>query len=171
MRSLYAILLVNLQGNARYLYWTLFHTMNDLKKVNLMWGKSWEMRPKPLRELRRLTCLICFGYSIAESTNDLRYHLFLKKRKKIFSAATSMRKCSFYQADIWRKWLQARRLFPINKVADGSLKNMFSMSCGWMSGLPTSEALLNQCFFFWHILYPMITRRVMGANKTRWGMC
>ena len=82
MRSLYAILLVNLQGNARYLYWTLFYTMNNLKNGNLMWGESWDMRPNLLRELRRLTCLICLGHSTAELTNVLRYHLFLKKKRK-----------------------------------------------------------------------------------------
>ena len=58
----------------------LFYTMNDLKKVNLKWGKNLDVRLKLLRELCRLTCLIYLRHSTAESTNDLRYHLFLHKK-------------------------------------------------------------------------------------------
>ena len=106
-----------------------------------MSGKSLDMRPRLLREMRRLTCLRCLGHSIAESTKDLRSHLFLKKKGKIFSAATSMRKCSFYQADIWRKCLTSSPALP-DQQSCGWLVEKHVLHNMWMSGLPTPEAVL-----------------------------
>ena len=99
------------------------------------------MRMKLFRKVRRLICLIHLGHSTGDSTNDLRYHLFLKKRKKILWAVTSMRKCSFYRTSIWRKCLtnlptfpdpQSCRCFNVNHV----------LHVMWMPKLRTPEAVL-----------------------------
>ena len=102
--------------------------MNDLTNVNLKWGKNWDMNPKLYSQLCRFTYLIYVGRSTAESTNDLRYHLFLQN-------------FTFYQAGGLRNCLTNSAALPYPQSCRRLIEN-YVLHAMWMSGLPTPDAVL-----------------------------